>query len=48
MNERLGGNVPEVANFDDVKYFGLQDPDGVTIEFFQGRSSYEKFLREKV
>jgi len=40
--EKSGLSVPSIETFDNgVKYFGLQDPDGVRIEFFQGRALYE-------
>jgi catechol 2,3-dioxygenase-like lactoylglutathione lyase family enzyme len=38
--------VPEIETFDNgVRYLGLNDPDGVYIEFFQGRKIYEASIR---
>lgn len=38
-------SVPEIETFDNgVKYIGLEDPNGVNIEFFEGRSIYEKSI----
>jgi glyoxylase I family protein len=50
FRERLlvagSSGVPEVETFDNgVRYFGLNDPDGVYIEFFQGRKIYEAGIR---
>lgn len=39
-------DVPEVETFDNgVRYLGLNDPDNVYIEFFQGRKIYEASIR---
>ena len=35
-------DIPEILEFDNgVKYLPLRDPDGVALEFFQGRKIYE-------
>jgi catechol 2,3-dioxygenase-like lactoylglutathione lyase family enzyme len=37
--------VPPVEVFDGgMKHFRLEDPDGLRLDFFQGRASYETFL----
>ena len=39
-------NLNEVATFKNgVRYLGLKDPDGVTIEFFQGRKIFDSSIR---
>lgn len=41
-----GLKVDSVEEFDNgVKYFGLSDPDGVKLDFFQGRTIYERSLQ---
>lgn len=43
--ERGLSGVDEVAEFDNgVKHIGLKDPDGVTIDLFQGRNIYERSI----
>jgi catechol 2,3-dioxygenase-like lactoylglutathione lyase family enzyme len=43
--ERGLASVGEVVTFDNgVKHIGLQDPDGVTIDLFQGRRIYEQSI----
>jgi catechol 2,3-dioxygenase-like lactoylglutathione lyase family enzyme len=38
-------HVPEVERYDNgVQYLGMKDPDGMSIEFFQGRKIYDAFL----
>ncbi len=37
--------LPSIEEFDNgVKYLGLKDPDGVSIEFFEGRKIYEQSI----
>jgi methylmalonyl-CoA/ethylmalonyl-CoA epimerase len=39
----LKGDVPEIGEFDNgVKHLRLRDPDGVPLQFFQGRTIFEK------
>jgi len=38
-------DIPQIEIFDNgVQYLGLQDPDGITLEFFQGRHIYEQSI----
>jgi len=40
---KAGMAVPEIEIFDNgVKFFGLRDPEGLRLEFFEGRHLYEK------
>ena len=40
-----GFRVPEVATFPGgMKHFELRDPDGVKLDFFQGRIGYDIFI----
>jgi hypothetical protein len=38
-------SVPEIETFPGgMKHFELRDPDGVKLDFFQGRVGYDTFL----
>lgn len=40
-----GFSVPEIETFPGgMKHFELRDPDGVKLDFFQGRVGYDAFL----
>ena len=40
-----GLSVPEIETFlGGMKHFELRDPDGVKLDFFQGRIGYDTFL----
>ncbi|HEY6419672.1 MAG TPA: VOC family protein [Candidatus Binataceae bacterium] len=40
-----GLSVPEIETFDSgMKHFEVRDPDGVKLDFFQGRVLYDDFL----
>jgi catechol 2,3-dioxygenase-like lactoylglutathione lyase family enzyme len=40
-----GLSVPEIQVFDGgMKRFALEDPDGLRLDFFQGRASFEVFI----
>lgn len=40
-----GLSVPEIQVFDGgMKRFALEDPDGLRLDFFQGRSGFEVFI----
>ena len=40
-----GLSVPEIETFPGgMKHFELRDPDGIKLDFFQGRLGYDAFL----
>ena len=40
-----GLTVPPIEVFDGgMKHFALEDPDGLRLDFFQGRDGYEAFI----
>jgi catechol 2,3-dioxygenase-like lactoylglutathione lyase family enzyme len=43
-----GLSVPQIEVFDGgMKHFRLEDPDGLRLDFFQGRDSFETYLAGK-
>jgi catechol 2,3-dioxygenase-like lactoylglutathione lyase family enzyme len=43
---KSGLSTPDIETFGNgVRYFSLHDPDGVRVEFFQGRALYESSIK---
>jgi catechol 2,3-dioxygenase-like lactoylglutathione lyase family enzyme len=49
LRERLvarSKDIPEIETFDNgIHHIGLEDPDGVTIDLFQGRAIFEEEIK---